>query len=281
VIIDTHTHFYDPSRPEGVPWPPADNDLLYRTVLPAHHRALAEPEGVTGTVVVEASAWVADNQWILDLAAADPWILGLVGHLDPGTADFARHLDEFGDHPSFVGIRVGGRYFGDIGSGGFLADMEKLADRDLELDVIMGVEEWDGLCGLARELPELRMVVNHVAHVSIDGNPPDPHWAECMYRAAEFPRIYCKVSALVELSKLKPAPAEVEYYEPTLDVLWDAFGEDRLVYGSNWPVCEVGGDYAAVLGIARAYFEAKGEEAAAKYWWRNARAAYQLPGVDG
>ena len=72
MIIDTHTHFYDPTRPEGVPWPPADNELLYRTVLPEHHRALAAPEGVTGTVVVEASAWLADNQWILDLAAADP-----------------------------------------------------------------------------------------------------------------------------------------------------------------------------------------------------------------
>ena len=72
MIIDTHTHFYDPTRPEGVPWPPADNELLYRTVLPEHHRALAVPEGVTGTVVVEASAWLADNQWILDLAADDP-----------------------------------------------------------------------------------------------------------------------------------------------------------------------------------------------------------------
>ena len=71
MIIDTHTHFYDPTRPQGVPWPPKENQLLYRTVLPADAQALAAPVGVTGTVVVEASAWLEDNQWILDLAAND------------------------------------------------------------------------------------------------------------------------------------------------------------------------------------------------------------------
>ena len=68
MIIDTHTHFYDPTRPQGVPWPSKENELLYRTVLPQHHRALAEREGVTGTVVVEASKWLEDNQYVLDLA---------------------------------------------------------------------------------------------------------------------------------------------------------------------------------------------------------------------
>ena len=81
MIVDTHTHFYDPARPQGVPWPSPGEEHLYRTVLPRHYKALAEPEGVTATVVVEASPWVEDNQWILDLAAADPFIVGLVGHL--------------------------------------------------------------------------------------------------------------------------------------------------------------------------------------------------------
>ena len=88
MIIDTHTHFYDPSRPEGVPWPGPDNELLYRTVLPADYRQFAEPEGVTGTVVVEASGWLEDNQWILDLAEEDPFIVGLVGHIDPARPEF-------------------------------------------------------------------------------------------------------------------------------------------------------------------------------------------------
>ena len=87
-IIDTHTHFYDPTRPQGVPWPPKDDSVLYRRVLPRDFRALAEPLGITGTVVVEASPWEEDNQWILDLAAQDPFLLGLVGHLKPGRPEF-------------------------------------------------------------------------------------------------------------------------------------------------------------------------------------------------
>ena len=83
MIIDTHTHFYDPSRPQGVPWPEEDDEILYRRALPEDYKALAVPEGVTGTIMVECSPWVEDNQWVLDLADADPFIVGLVGHLEP------------------------------------------------------------------------------------------------------------------------------------------------------------------------------------------------------
>ena len=64
-VIDTHTHFYDPSRTQGVPWPNKDDDFLYRTVLPNEYKAMTMPLGVRGTVVVEASKWFEDNLWIL------------------------------------------------------------------------------------------------------------------------------------------------------------------------------------------------------------------------
>ena len=129
MMIDTHTHFYDPTRPQGVPWPPKDNKLLYRTVLPAHYKTLAEPEGVTGTIVVEASAWLDDNQWVLDLAANEPFIVGLVGHIDPNRPEFGADLDRFAANPRFRGIRCGGAFFEDVEKGTFLADMEKLAAK--------------------------------------------------------------------------------------------------------------------------------------------------------
>ena len=101
-IVDTHTHFYDPTRPEGVPWPDPNDALLYRKVMPAEYRKLAEPHGVRGTVVVEASPWVEDNQWLLDLAAREPFILGIVGNLDPLAADFATNLARFAKTQSFA-----------------------------------------------------------------------------------------------------------------------------------------------------------------------------------
>ena len=94
MIIDTHTHFYDPTRPEGVPWPNPDDDVLYRKVMPEDYKALAVPEGAIGTVVVEASKWLEDNQWILDLAADEPFIVGFVGHLEPDDANFEGSLDK-------------------------------------------------------------------------------------------------------------------------------------------------------------------------------------------
>src|SRR5512133_2472255 len=102
--IDTHTHFYDPSRPQGVPWPSPNEKLLYRTVLPKQYRTLKVPQTISGTVVVEASPWVEDNQWVLDLAAKEPFILGLVGNLPVGTKPFAQHLKRFAANPLFRGI---------------------------------------------------------------------------------------------------------------------------------------------------------------------------------
>ena len=180
MIIDTHTHFYDPTRPEGVPWPPADNELLYRTVLPEHHRALAAPEGVTGTVVVEASAWLADNQWILDLAADDPWIVGLVGHVDPNREDFKSDIDRLAGNALFRGIRCGGGYFADLEAGSFLADMEHLVARDLNLDALVGPADLAQVVELARRLPELRIVINHCGGVGADGGDPDPAWLDAI-----------------------------------------------------------------------------------------------------
>ena len=273
MIIDTHTHFYDPSRPQGVPWPSPKEDWLYRRVLPEHYQALARPEGVGGTVVVEASAWLEDNQWVLDLAAADPFILGLVGHLDPGTEAFAGQLERFAANPLFRGIRVGFRQGMDQGA--FLADMELLAKRDLELDVIMGYEHLGEVARLARRLPELRIVINHVGSVPIDGKAPDPGWVEAMQRAAAHPLVFCKVSGMAELSQVQPAPADLGFYTPVLDVLWAVFGPERLIYGSNWPVCERAAQYAQVQAVATPYFAAKGEAALEQFLWKNALAAYQ------
>ena len=275
MIIDCHTHFYDPSRPEGVPWPSADSKDLYFTCLPEHYKALEVPEQVSGTVVVEASAWLEDNQWILDLAAEDPFIVGLVGHIDPGTEGFIQHVDRFAGNPIFRGIRVGGQCVEDIEKGDFLSEMEHLVKRDLELDIMLGFQLLPGLSELARRLPELRIVINHVASIPINGEAPDPQAVENIQEAAVQPQVYCKVSGLVEQSQVKPPPDGIEFYTPLLDMLWDAFGEDRLIYGSNWPVSAMAASLNQVQRIVTNYVEGRGGEAKEKYFWRNSKVAYK------
>ncbi|MBT3343984.1 MAG: amidohydrolase family protein [Gemmatimonadetes bacterium] len=276
--IDTHTHFYDPTRPQGIPWPPADNELLYRTVLPEHHRSLAQPCGVTGTVVVEASAWLADNRWILDLADADPWIVGFIGHIDPGD-DFVANLAEYADHPRFLGIRLGGGHFQ-----GNTAEVDEavaqLAHRQLTLDVLIrGREQAEGVARLAGIHPDLHIVLNHVAHVPIDGQPPDPEWAQDMQHLAGHAKIYCKVSGFVEMATQQPAPTDPAHYQPTFEALLAAFGEDRLIFGSNWPVSDRAAAFDVVVTAVEHFVRDRGD-LAEKLWWRNGQDAYRFELAD-
>ena len=275
MIIDTHTHFYDPMRPEGVPWPNPNDEVLYRRVMPEDYKALAVPEGVSGTVVVEASKWLEDNQWILDLATEEPFIVGFVGHLEP-TADFEAHLNRFSANPLFRGIRLGGGHLQAIGDRTFLASIEKLAAKELTLDLLINPEALSILPTLVEHTPEMRIVINHIAGVRISEQPPDPSWISAIREVSRYPNIYCKVSGLAEHTGQTPAPTDVAYYTPTIDVLWDAFGEDRLIYGSNWPVSERFAPYKVVQQIVNEYFSAKGEAVKAKFFWQNAKAAYHL-----
>ena len=275
MVIDTHTHFYDPTRLEGVPWPNPNDEVLYRRVMPEDYKALAVPEGVTGTVVVEASKWLEDNQWILNLAAEEPFIVGFVGHLEP-TADFEDNLNRFSANPLFRGIRLGSGHLRAIGDPTFLASIEKLAAKELTLDLLINPEALSILPTLVEHTPEMRIVINHIAGARISEEPPDAAWVSAIREVARYPNIYCKVSGLAEHTGQIPAPSDVAYYTPTVDVLWDAFGEDRLIYGSNWPVSERFASYAVVQKIVNDYFSAKGDAVKAKFFWQNAKAAYQL-----
>lgn len=276
MIIDTHTHFYDPTRPKGVPWPNPNDELLYRKVMPDDYKKLAVPEGVTGTVVVEASKWVEDNQWILDLAANEPFIVGFVGNLAPNDDDFEKNLKHFSANPLFRGIRLGGGHLQQVGDVDFIKNIEKLAVEELTLDLLINPEALKHLPALVEHTPTMRVVINHVAGVRVDGKPPDDTWVSRIQEAARYPNVYCKVSGLAEHTGQKPAPQDVAYYTPTIDVLWKAFGEDRLIYGSNWPVSERFAQYKVVQKIVNDYFSAKGDEAKAKFFSKNAIAAYQL-----
>lgn len=279
-VVDTHTHFYDPSRPQGVPWPGKNETALYRTVLPADYRQLSDPLGVSGTVIVEASPWVEDNQWILDLAQNDPFILGLVGSLTPGSRDFTQNFARFARNRLFLGIRVGsGALAGGLNSSEYLADLKRLSVAGLELDVNGGTEMLPIVAQLAEKLPDLRIVVNHLANVRIDGKAPPKEWVAGMSAAAKHPNVFCKVSALVEGASQpdKKSPTDVEFYRPVLDHAWKTFGEDRLIYGSNWPVSERFGSLAVVQQIVADYVADQKESVRRKIFAENAQAAYRWP----
>ena len=275
-IIDTHIHLYDTRRDGGVPWPPPTDDVLFRPTLTQHFDAVCQANGVSGTVIVEASDLVEDNQWVLDLVKHNPdRYIGLVGNLPVGTDEFAGFLDRFAKDKRFVGIRL--RSF-PKGVDGFTdavwRDLNLLAEKGLTLDVLLANYDLDDIVRIAKRTPNLKILINHCTGLIINGTPADAAWAMKVRAAAAFPNVYCKISGIFQRSGRLPAPKDVSWYAPIFEVIWKAFGEDRLIYGSNWPVTDRGGEYGEQLEIIKKYFSAKGTGVTEKLFWKNAASFY-------
>ena len=273
--IDCHTHFFDPTRPEGIPWP-RKGSKLYRKVLPEHLRQQVAAVPLTGTVIIEASHRLEDNQWLLDVAAKDPFVVGIVGRLKPGSKDFPKNLKRFTANKLWRGIRVGEGVITKPNKT-TLRHLAMLAESGRQLDVNGGPTN-PAKCGmLAKKIPNLRICVNHVGNLTIDGKQPPKLWRDGMALAATGKNVYCKVSALMYGAKrVKPKPPEtIDFYRPVLDHLWKCFGEDRLIYGSDWPVSDSACTYRQQHQLVLNYFATRGGNALAKFFALNAKRAYK------
>lgn len=277
-VIDAHTHCYDPTRAQGVPWPDREDKLLYRPVLPKDYRALPVPRPVTGTVVVEASPWLEDNQWLLDLATHDPFIVGLVGNLPVGAQEFSGHLKRFAADKLFRGIRIRDRQLeGALDNAAFVSDLKLLADHNLSLDLVGGREILPFADRLATIIPPQRIIIDHLAGLVVDGKAPPADWVKQMRALAQRSNIYFKLSGLVEGSGRSDgsAPRDVEFYHPVLATMQKLFGPERLIYASNWPVSERFAPLAVVQGIIGNYFRSQGRRAEEQVFALTAKAAYR------
>jgi predicted TIM-barrel fold metal-dependent hydrolase len=270
--IDTHTHFYDPTRAAGVPWPPQTDPVLYRPRLPADFRALAAPHGVVGTVIVEASEWVEDNQWILDLAKNDDSIVGFVGHLVPGTPECAVNLKRFAANPLFRGLRLRASYLSKISEPAVAADLKRVADLDLSIDVVGNASILPPTLELSRRFPSLRIVIDHFPFAEWDADPAAMRAP--LAELARRPHVFAKISNVVRRVDGKIVE-DAAAYRPALDTLYDLFGPNRVFYGSNWPVSDRVAPYATVHRVVASYFASKGPAVMEKYFWRNSHAAYR------
>jgi predicted TIM-barrel fold metal-dependent hydrolase len=277
-VIDTHVHFYDPTRPAGVPWPPKDSPL-YRTTLPADYLKAAGGTRPDQVIIVEASEWVEDNQWLIDLAEGDPLIAGIVGRLSPGDLEFRKQLERFASQPIYRGIRAARNILTERGEETVVReDLKALAAAGLSLDVNGGAEALQAASLIATAIPELRIVVNHLGSPGSLEKGIDEAWRAGLAKVAEHPQVWCKFSAIVELARgdYGAAPLELDRYRPFLDIVWETFGAERLLYGSNWPVCERGAGLPEVRALAEEYLREKGDQALHQVMGGNSRLAYAL-----
>jgi L-fuconolactonase len=304
-IIDVHTHFYDPSR-ESCRWPEPKHTLLYRKVLPSDWEAVARPCGVTHTVVVAASTELLDNEWVLQLAERHPCVVGLCGYVQPDRPEFAAEIRHLAANPLFCGVRVGPPP--DLHAGSlWWSDMALLAELGLQLDILQPfkAQNYEAVLELAVRLPSLRIVINHIALIPVNGDAVlQPQDVALMESIGARPNIFMKVSGTMEVAANTAAaqlgqdrepgpfrvPTDLEFYRPCLELIWRCFGEDRIVYGSNWPVCdhayyassgtthaqiEPGLVYRQQFSIVDRWIREKGPVATRKFFVTNARKAYR------
>jgi predicted TIM-barrel fold metal-dependent hydrolase len=281
-IIDTHIHLFDPTRPQGIPWPEKgnkDDEILYRPALPDRYRQITQGLGIVGVIEVECSPWLEDNQWVLDIAAKDSLIVGTVGDLEPGKPDFRKHLERFHRNPLFRGIRCGnlwGRNLAeDVSRGEYVSDIKALADAGLRLDTAdQATVLLSAVVRLTDKVPHLRVVLDHLPQT----DPPEELGARKEREAylrelAARPQIYVKLSEILRRVDGKVSN-DLEFYRSRLDEIWGIFGEDRIMFGSDWPNSDRWGSYQQVFNLAHDYVMAKGVAVAEKFYWKNSIRAY-------
>lgn len=283
-IVDTHIHFWQVTRPGGVPWPTPAEGPIYRDVLPPEYKAVAIPHGVVAAGVVEASGLVEDNQWILDRIRHDRFFSFFVGNLEIGAPTFARDLERFSHDWRFVGIRgyLTGPAEGITLSPAQLASLRDLARRGMTLDIISrgAKNPKDQVQALCTAVPDLRIIIDHLGGAK--GPPPvDPTWELEIRRLADVcPNLHMKFSSFYDMyapgDVVYPTPTDLASYRRHFDVLMTAFGADRLVWGSNWPVITLHGTFEAQIAIAEEYLAPFGVHVRDKVMFRNALKFYRV-----
>ena len=288
-IIDTHVHLYDPTRPQGVPWPgPEQPASIYRRFLPADYRKIAEPYGVVGLIETECSPWVEDNYWVMEVGANEPIMVGEVGDLLPGHPDFGEHLGRLHKNPIYVGIRLSNLWGRNVEEllkkPQVWADLKALSDAGLSLDFGGGAKEVKQLLQITDRIPDIRIVINHLPGARI---PDDPAvratWQKETQELAKRPHIYVKFSEIFHrvdehgrrVEKGGRIPKDLAFYKPRLDEIYETFGPDRLMFASDWTNSEPMSTFGELVALDHEYFAPKGREVMEKIFWKNSLAAYR------
>ena len=278
-IIDTHIHLFDPTREGGVPWP-EKTDAIYKPSLPPRFASLATGLGVVGAIAIEASPLRSDNDWLLQVAAGSPLIVGVVGDLQPEGSDFAASLDKLHRNPLFLGIRCGNLWDRDltvdITKAGFLDGLKRLSDAGLVLESANPNPRLiHTLAELTARLPHLRIVIDHLPHAAPPEQPADrsAYMADLSALGASS-TVFVKFSEIVS-PQAAGDPGNIHHYQSRLDELWEIFGENKVMFGSDWPNSDHLLPYGETFSVFRQFITGKSTQAQEKVYWRNSRKAYR------
>ena len=254
IRLDSHQHFwhYDPAHHV---WMTDEMAALRRDYLPDELAPLLEAARFDGTIAVQARQMVEETEWLLALADRHRSIKGVVGWVDLRSPGLRAQLERFAPHPKLVGVR---HVVHDEPDDRFMLRPEfrrglaQLREFDLAYDLLLFPRHLPVALALVDEFPEQPFVLDHIAKPAIRDGLVSP-WKEDLKRLAERPHVFCKLSGMVTEAKWRRWRRED--FRPYLDVVLDAFGPDRLMIGSDWPVCTLSGDYLSTMRVVTDYVE--------------------------
>ena len=246
VTIDAHQHYWQLGQFDYAWLETPQHEPICRNFLPNDLKPRIDLAGVDRTVFVQTQHRVEENRWVLELAEQHEFIVGVVGWVDLASPECERQLLEFKDHPKFVGIRHITQDEPDdnfIVRDDVLRGLEVLQQHRMPFDLLFYVKHLHHADTLGKKFPDLPMVIDHLAKPHIKDQRTDD-WMGNFKAAAKHANIYCKLSGMVTEADWKSwTPADLKPYVQTA---LEAFGPDRCMFGSDWPVCELAATYQQV-----------------------------------
>ncbi|WP_028559927.1 amidohydrolase family protein [Paenibacillus pinihumi] len=246
--IDAHQHYWKVSRGD-YEWLTPELPLLYRDYLPEDLQPHLRRHGLDKTIVVQAAQTLEETDYLLELAGSEESIAGVVGWLDLNDPDYQDHYERFSRHPKFVGFRMMIQEMAnaeDILQPHFVEAVRYFAERDIPVDLLVVSRQLDPLVKLLELVPGLRGVIDHIAKPGIAAGELHP-WKEQMAAIAAHPKLYCKLSGMV-------TEADHQHWKPEdftayIEHVVELFGPQRIMFGSDWPVCLLAANYDEMMDV--------------------------------
>lgn len=274
--IDAHQHFWR-YNPEEYDWIDDSMALLRRNFLPSDLKPELDAAGFDACIAVQARQNLVETRWLLELAHENSFIAGVVGWVDLRDENVRDQLATFRKNPKFLGVRhvvqaePDDRFLMQMH---FLRGIAALQDFDLTYDVLIYPRHLPVAIEFVQKFPEQRFVLDHLAKPFIKAQTIEP-WATHMRELARFPNVFCKLSGMV--TEANWTSWRPEHFQPYLETVLGVFGPDRLMIGSDWPVCKVAGSYGKVMALVIDFLEQHAAGALEKILGGNAQRFWRLP----
>ncbi len=272
--IDSHQHFwhYDPVRDT---WIEETMQQIARDFLPKDLEPLLQKNKIDGCIAVQADQSETETQFLLDLAQKHSFIKGVVGWVDLFDKNLPERLAHFSENKLFKGVRhiVQSEGDGFMLQESFLKGIGLLKDFDLTYDILIYPHQLKEAVQMVRFFPEQKFVLDHIAKPFIKDKKIEP-WSDHIRQLAAYQNVYCKMSGMI---------TEADWhhwllsdFDAYLSVVTEAFGTERLIFGSDWPVCLLAGSYGHVLQIVKEYIQRLSPVDQKKIMGENAVKFYKL-----